>query len=349
MKQGLTYDDVLLAPQYSEVSPNDVDTSVQLTKRIRLQIPVLSAAMDTVTEAEMAIALGKLGGLGIIHRSNTIKEQMAMVRKAKKAKILVGAACGPHDLDRAKALNKAGADLVVVDCAHAHKGSVVASARKIKKAIKADLMLGNIATASAALALSKVADVIKVGVGPGAICTTRVVAGVGVPQLTAVMDAVKAVKGKVPVIADGGLKYSGDLVKALAGGAAAVMLGSMLAGLDESPGKILTIKGKKFKSYRGMGSEAVMNKNKSADRYFQAGSKKFVPEGVEGIVPYKGRLADVIYQIVGGLKSGMGYIGARNIFQIAKKAEFIQITSAALRESHPHTLSEIKIAPNYGK
>jgi IMP dehydrogenase len=347
MRQGFTYDDVLLVPQYSMVSPKDAETSVQLTKRIKLDIPILSAAMDTVTEDKMAISLGKLGGLGVIHRSNTVSEQVALVKKAKKAGVIVGAACGPHDIDRARALDSAGADLIVVDCAHAHKGSVIDSAKKIKKLIKAELMMGNIATASGAVALSKVADSIKVGVGPGAICTTRVVAGVGVPQLTAVMDVVRAVKGKVSVVADGGMKYSGDVVKGMAGGARAVMFGSMLAGLDESPGKLLIIKGKKFKSYRGMGSEAVMNKNKSADRYFQAGSKKYVPEGIEGLVPYKGKLTDVIYQIVGGLKSGMGYIGAKNISEVSKKAEFVQITSASLRESHPHSLAEIKIAANY--
>ena len=349
MKQGLTYDDVLLVPQYSEVSPKDVDTSVQLTKRIRLDIPILSAPMDTVTESQMAIGLGKLGGLGVIDRSNTIEYQVKEIKKTKAKKVLVGAACGPHDLDRAKALDRAGTDIIVVDCAHAHKATILSSAKKIKKLIKADLMMGNIATAKAAVALAKVADIVKVGVGPGAICTTRVVAGVGVPQLTAVMDVVKAVKGKVPIIADGGLKYSGDVTKALAAGASAVMFGSMLAGLDESPGKILIIKGKKYKAYRGMGSRAVMNKNKSADRYFQAGSRKFVPEGVEGLVLYKGKLSDVIYQIVGGLKAGMGYIGARNISEMWKKAEFVQLTAAALKESHPHSLSEIKMEVNYAK
>lgn len=348
MKIGLTYDDVLLAPQYSEINPSEVDTSVELTKKIRLRIPVLSAAMDMVTEDAMAIALGKLGGLGIIHRANTLKEEADLVRKAKKAGVLVGAACGPHDLERAKALDRAGADMIAIDCAHAHKKSVLEDARKIKKNIKAVLMVGNIATAKAADYLLKVADVLKVGVGPGSICTTRVVAGVGVPQLTAVMEVVKVAKARnVPVVADGGLKYSGDIVKAMAAGAGAVMFGSMLAGLEECPGKVILIDDKKYKVYRGMGSKIVMEKKQSSDRYFQAGSTKFVPEGVEGVVPYKGKLENTIYQLVGGLKSGMGYLGAKSIKDLPIKAEFIQITSAGLRESHPHTVMINKKAPNY--
>ncbi len=348
IRQGLTYDDVLLVPQLSNVSPSSVDTSITLGKNIKLAIPVISAPMDTVTESDMAIALGKLGGLGIIHRSNTIDEQVKLAKQAKKHKVLVGAATGPHDLDRAKALNKAGVDVIVIDCAHAHKTNVISDAVKIRKSTKALLMVGNIATPKAALALSKVADVVKVGVGPGAICTTRVVAGIGVPQLTAVFDVVKALKSKkIPVVADGGLKYSGDIVKALAAGATAVMMGSMLAGLKESPGQVIILNKKKYKSYRGMGSEAVMNKNKSSDRYFQAGSKKFVPEGIEGVVPYKGELEDSIYQMVGGLKSGMGYIGAKDIGSIPKQAEFIQISGAGLKESHPHTVIINKKAPNY--
>ncbi|MFH1890287.1 MAG: IMP dehydrogenase [Candidatus Kuenenbacteria bacterium] len=348
IRQGLTYDDVLLVPQLSNVSPSNVDVSITLGKNIKLRIPILSAPMDTVTESDMATALGKLGGLGIIHRSNTIDEQVKLVKQAKKHNILVGAATGPHDMERAKALDRAGADVIVVDCAHAHKLDVIKNARLIKKNTRALLVMGNIATPKAALALSKVADVIKVGIGTGAICTTRVVAGIGVPQLSAVFDVAKALKSKkIPVIADGGLKYSGDIVKALAAGATAVMMGSMLAGLDESPGRIIILDKKKYKSYRGMGSLAVMNKNKSGDRYFQAGSKKFVPEGIEGIVLYKGKLKDYIYQMIGGLKSGMGYIGAKNIESMRSKAEFVQISAAGLKESHPHTVIINKKAPNY--
>ncbi|OIO17585.1 guanosine monophosphate reductase [Candidatus Kuenenbacteria bacterium CG11_big_fil_rev_8_21_14_0_20_37_9] len=348
IRLGLTYDDVLLVPQLSKISPNDVDTSIRLSNKVKLDIPVLSAPMDTVTEDAMAIALGKLGGLGVIHRANTIEEQAALVEKVKKEKVFVGAAVGPSDFARVSAMDKAGADVIVVDCAHAHKIDIIKNAGKIKKIIRGLLVVGNVVTAKAAIDLAKIADVIKVGIGPGAICTTRVVAGVGVPQLTAVMDVVKALKPKnIPVIADGGLKYSGDVVKAIAAGALAVMMGSMLSGLQESPGKIFTVNGKKYKNYRGMGSLAVMNKNKSSDRYFQVGSKKYVPEGIEGMVVYKGKLADVIYQIVGGLKSGMGYIGAKNIKDMWSMAEFVQITIAGLKESHPHTVIINKKEPNY--
>lgn len=348
IRQGLTYDDVLLVPQLSDVNPSGVDVSSNLTKKIKLEIPIMSAAMDTVSEVKMAIALARLGGIAVLHRSNTIEEQVKMVKKVKKEGLLVAVACGPHDIDRAKAVSEAGADLVVVDCAHAHKPGVIADAKKIKKNIKAELMMGNIGTAKAARELAKVADAIKVGIGPGSICSTRVVAGVGVPQLTAVEEVVTAVKDKkIPVVADGGLKYSGDVVKAFAVGARAVMLGSMLAGLDESPGKSIVIGGKKYKVYRGMGSEAVMNKGKSSDRYFQSGQKKYVPEGVEGVVEYKGKLEDVIYQLIGGLKSGMGYIGAKKISEMPSRAEFVQITGAGLKESHPHTITISKKAPNY--
>ncbi len=350
MRTGLTYDDVLLVPQESDVSPSGAKVSVQFTKKIKLQIPILAAAMDTVTESAMAIAIAKRGGLGVLHRSNTIEEQVRMVGEIKKENLLAAAACGPHDIERAKALDNAGNDLLVIDCAHAHKRKVIRDVQKIKESIKGEIMVGNIATAQAAIALADVADVIKVGIGPGAICTTRIIAGIGVPQLTAVLDVVEALKDKeVTVVADGGLKHSGDIVKALAAGASAVMLGSMLAGVFETPGEMIIVDGEKYKAYRGMGSEVVMKKGKSSDRYFQSGARKYVPEGVEGIIRYKGKLEDVLYQIVGGIKSGMGYIGAPDIISIKEQAEFIQITNAGQKESHPHTITINKQAPNYDK
>ena len=357
---GITFDDVLLVPQESDVRPADVQLGTRLTKRLTLMAPLLSSAMDTVTEARMAIAMAELGGIGILHRNCTVKEQVNMVHDAKKsfstrsarsknnALRLVGAAIGPHDIDRAKALDRAGADVISIDCAHAHKPGIVADAKKIKKAIKADLIIGNIATAAAAKALIGIADALKVGVGPGSICTTRIIAGVGVPQLTAIMDVTSvARKAKIPVIADGGIRYSGDIVKALAAGADTVMLGGLFAGTDEAPGEIVTINGKKYKAYRGMGSLGAMQKGESTDRYFQKGAKKYVPEGVEGIVPAKGPIADIIFHLLGGLRSGMGYVGARTIIELQKRAQFIQITPAGRAESHPHSITIARQAPNY--
>lgn len=356
---GITFDDVLLVPQESDIRPSEVHLGTKLTKRLTLMVPLLSSAMDTVTEARMAIAMAELGGIGILHRNCTIKEQVAMVEEVKKKKLrLVGAAIGPHDIDRAKALDRAGVDVISIDCAHAHKPGIVTDAKKIKKAIKADLIIGNIATAAAAKALLPVADALKVGVGPGSICTTRIIAGVGVPQLTAIMDVASvARKAKIPVIADGGIRYSGDIVKALAAGAYTVMLGGLFAGTDEAPGEIVTINGKKYKAYRGMGSLGALNKGLSADRYFspsggspargQKGTKKYVPEGVEGIVPAKGPLADVVFHLLGGLRSGMGYVGAKTIAELQTRAQFIQITPAGRAESHPHSITIAKQAPNY--
>ncbi len=346
---GITFDDVLLVPQESDIRPSEVHLGTKLTKRLTLMAPLCSSAMDTVTEARMAIAMAELGGIGILHRNCTIKEQVAMVEEVKKKKLrLAGAAIGPHDLDRAKALDRAGVNVISIDCAHAHKPGIVADAKKIKKAIKADLIVGNIATAAAAKALLGVADALKVGVGPGSICTTRIIAGVGVPQLTAIMDVASvAHKAKIPVIADGGIRYSGDIVKALAAGADTVMLGGLFAGTDEAPGEIITINGKKYKAYRGMGSLGAMQKGESTDRYFQKGAKKYVPEGVEGVVPSKGSLADVVFHLLGGLKSGMGYVGARTIIELHARAQFIQITPAGRAESHPHSITIAKQAPNY--
>ena len=309
---GLTFDDVLLEPRESGVFRNEADISTSLTKNIKLQIPIVAAAMDTVSVTELAIILGNLGGIAIIHRNCSIEAQIAILREAKQAGVLVGAAVGSYDLERARALDEAGADVIVVDTAHAHTRQTIAGAKEIKKNIKADLVVGNIATREAAKALSEFADAVKVGIGPGSTCTTRVVAGVGVPQLTAIMNVAEVARRRgIPVIADGGIKNSGDIVKALSAGASSVMLGSMLAGTDEAPGEIFETSGEKYKSYRGMGSLAVMKGNTSSDRYFQKNEKEFVPEGVEGAVKCKGPLKDVVFQMTGGLKSGMGYIGAK--------------------------------------
>jgi len=345
---GLTFDDVLLEPRESRISREDISLETNLTKKIKLQIPILSAAMDTVSGEEMAISLGKMGGMAVIHRNCSIEEQVQIVSNVKKHKVLIGAAVGANDLERAIALDKVGVDAIFVDTAHGHNMRVIEGAKKIKKNIKAELIFGNIATKEAAMELVKFADGIKIGIGPGSICTTRIVAGIGVPQLSAVMNVYEvAKKYNIPVIADGGIKYSGDAVKALAGGASSIMVGSMLAGTFESPGKIIKINGQKFKEYRGMGSLAVMKGNKSSDRYFQKNSKNYIPEGVEAAVPYKGPVGDIIDQLTGGIKSGMGYIGAKNIKDMPKNAKFIQITQAGLIESHPHSITITKKAPNY--
>lgn len=344
----LTFDDVLLEPRKSKVTRNGVTTKTYLTRKIQLDIPVISAAMDTVSELKMAIALGKLGGMAILHRSCSINEQVAWVKAAKKQNILVGAATGPADLDRAMALEKAGTDVIVVDTAHAHNTNVINNIKKIRQTIKTQLIIGNIATSEAAKDLLPFCDAIKVGIGPGSICTTRIVAGIGVPQLSAIMDVVAVAKKKnIPVIADGGMKYSGDVVKALAAGASSVMLGSMLAGTDEAPGKLIRKNGQLYKQYRGMGSLGVMEKNQSSDRYFQKNAKKFIPEGVEALTAYKGPVSEIIDLLIGGVKSGMGYIGAASISEMPKQAKFVRITSAGLIESHPHSIFISKKSPNY--
>lgn len=477
LNEGLTFDDVLLVPAKSEVLPNDVKINTYLTKKIKLNAPVMSAGMDTVTEARMAISMAREGGIGIIHKNMSIERQAMEVDKVKRSehgvitdpfylgkdntiadalelikryhisgvpiiddnkkligiitnrdirfetdmnkkideamtkdnlvtakrdismddalqimrkykieklplidndgilsglitikdiekaikypnsakddqsRLLAGAAVGATGdvLDRIKALVKAKVDVIVIDTAHGHSKGVIDTVKKIK-AEYPDLQLiaGNVATAEATEELIKAgADCIKVGIGPGSICTTRVVAGVGVPQLTAVYNcAMKAKEYGIPVIADGGIKYSGDIVKAIAAGANVVMLGSLLAGTEESPGETVLYKGRRFKSYRGMGSEAAMASG-SKDRYFQSESKKFVPEGVEGRVAYKGPTNDTIYQLIGGLRSGMGYCGAATIDELKEKGQFIKITGAGLIESHPHDISITKESPNY--
>ena len=475
--EGITFDDVLLVPQYSEVTPNLVDISSRLTKGISLNIPLMSAGMDTVTEHRMAIAMARQGGIGIIHKNMTVEEQAEEVDKVKRSengvitdpfylhpdntladandlmakfrisgvpitddkgklvgiitnrdlkfetdftklikermtskdlitakagitleeakkilgearkeklpivdddfklrglitikdiekqiqypnsahdsqgRLLVGAAVGitMNIMDRVQALVNSKVDCIVIDSAHGHSKNILSTLKEIKGAFPdLQVIAGNIATAEAAKALIEAgADAIKVGIGPGSICTTRVVAGIGVPQISAVMDAYEeAKKYDVPVIADGGIKYSGDVVKAIAAGGSVCMLGSLLAGCDESPGDFELYQGRKYKVYRGMGSIAAME-NGSKDRYFQTDAKKLVPEGVEGRVAYKGLLEDTIFQLIGGLRSGMGYCGAKDINTLQETAKFIKMSSAALRESHPHDIHITKEAPNY--
>jgi len=359
---GLTYDDVLLLPDASDVVPSEVNTSTRLTRGINLRIPVVSSAMDTVTESTMAIAMAHAGGIGIIHRNLPVEDQVKHVLAVKKAntEYLVGAAVGVGDdgFHRALELIKVGVDVVVVDTAHGHHRAVLEAIERIKAAHpEIQIIGGNVATRAGAQALINAgADAVKVGVGPGSICTTRVVAGVGVPQVTAIMEAHKAcVKAEVPLIADGGLQYSGDIAKAIVAGADTVMLGSLLAGCDESPGELIEINGRKFKGYRGMGSLGAMQsrgeqKSYSKDRYMQddvLSEDKLVPEGIEGKVAYRGPVAATVHQLVGGLRSGMGYAGAATIADLQKNGQLIQITSAGLQESHPHDVMDIADAPNY--
>ena len=350
IKEALTFDDVTLAPKYSEILPSEVDTSIVLTKFLKLKIPLLSSAMDTVTESKMAIAIGKAGGIGVIHRNLTIKKQIEEIKKVKKQKLNVGAAvgAGPDEFKRAEAILKENIDMIVVDTAHGHtkKVSEIIKFIKNKKNKKTALCAGNIATSAAAKFLNKLGvDIIKVGIGPGSICTTRLVAGIGVPQLSAILNVRNGVKNKnIKIISDGGIKYSGDLAKAFAAGADAVMIGSLFAGTDEAPGKIIKRNGKLFKSFRGMGSVGAMNKG-SADRYFkskQKDSSKYVPEGVEGLAKYKGRANDVIYKLIGGLKSSMGYLGSRQIKYLRDKPQFVKITKAGFYESMVHNVDIVK-------
>jgi IMP dehydrogenase len=358
---GLTYDDVLLLPDASDVVPSEVDTSTRLTRNITLAVPLVSSAMDTVTESAMAIAMAKAGGIGIIHRNLPIDEQVTHVKLVKGVG-LAGAAVGVGDdgFARAQALIEAGVDVVVVDTAHGHHRAVLDAITRIKNfSSTIEIIGGNVATRAGAQALINAgADAVKVGVGPGSICTTRVVAGVGVPQVTAIIEAAKACnKADIPLIADGGLQYSGDIVKAIVSGAHSVMLGSLLAGCAESPGELVEIDGRKYKSYRGMGSLGAMQsrgeqKSYSKDRYMQddvLSEDKLVPEGIEGKVAYRGPVADVVHQLVGGLRSGMGYAGAPNIETLRREGRLIQITAAGLQESHPHDVLHVADAPNYSK
>ncbi len=479
--QGLTFDDVLLMPAYSEILPSEVNIHSQLTKNIQLHTPILSSAMDTVTEAQLAIALAREGGIGILHKNMSIERQAEQVRKVKRSesgmivdpitlevtatigdalklmkenkiggipiidktnklvgiltnrdlrfetdrkrkvsevmtkenlviapegtdlrkaekilrqykieklpvvnkqgkliglityrdilqlsafpnavkdnigRLLVGAALGITKdlLERAAALQSVGVDVVSLDSAHGHSKGVIEALKLLKKTYKnLPVIAGNVATAQGALAMANAgADAVKVGIGPGSICTTRIVAGAGVPQLTAIMEAAKALKGKnIPIIADGGIRYTGDMVKALAAGANCVMMGSVFAGTEESPGETIIYEGRKFKGYRGMGSIGAMSQG-SGDRYFQeneSDSKKYVPEGIEGRVAYKGNLHEIVYQYIGGLKAGMGYCGAKTVKDL-QKATFVQITNAGMRESHTHDVEVTREAPNYSK
>jgi len=478
---GLTYDDVLLVPNYSEVLPRDVDLSSKFTRNIGMKTPIVSAAMDTVTESAMAIAIAQEGGIGVIHKNMTIEQQAMEVRKVKRAesgmildpvtlskdatvrdakammaefriggipvvndekeligiitnrdlrfeknndrlidevmtkenlvttkpngtmdeaeailqeykieklpvvdannklvglityrditkikikpnankdqygRLRVAAAVGvtPDVVDRVAALNESGVDAVIIDTAHGHTKGVVTALQNVKsKFPDLDVVVGNIATAEAALYLMEAgADAVKVGIGPGSICTTRIVAGVGYPQLSAVMEVAKAIDNRIPVIADGGIRFTGDIVKAIAAGADCVMLGSMFAGTKESPGETVIYEGRKYKTYRGMGSVEAMSDG-SKDRYFQDVEddvKKLVPEGIVGRVPYKGEVGEVMYQFIGGLRAGMGYCGSKNIPTLKETARFVQITSAGMQESHPHNVSITREAPNYSR
>ena len=370
-KKGLTFDDVLLIPAESHVLPNEVDLSVQLAKNIKLNVPFISAGMDTVTESSMAIAMALQGGMGVVHKNMSIQAQAGEVSTVKgvslagnfdkaatddQNRLLVAAAVGvtSDTFERAEALLKVGADAIVIDTAHGHSAGVLRKIAEIRDHFPdVTLIAGNVATAEGTKALFDAGvDVVKVGIGPGSICTTRVVAGVGVPQITAIYDAASVAReyGKT-IIADGGIKYSGDIVKALAAGGKAVMLGSMFSGTTEAPGDVFEDNGKKYKAYRGMGSVGAMAQSHgSSDRYFQGGvneANKLVPEGIEARVEYKGDVADIIFQMVGGLRSGMGYCGAPDIQTLIDKAQFVQITNAGLRESHPHDVQITKAAPNY--
>ncbi|MBZ7981062.1 IMP dehydrogenase [Campylobacter sp. RM12640] len=476
IKKALTFEDVLLVPQYSEVLPKEVDISTKLTKNINLNMPLISAAMDTVTEHRAAIMMARLGGIGIIHKNMDIESQVREIIRVKKSesgiiydpvyvntkakvsdalaimneysisgvpvvdndkkllgiltnrdlrfetvfskivdevmtkmplitakkgctldeaevifsknkieklplvdddntlcglitikdlkkrkeypnankdklgRLVVGAAIGVGQLDRARALVNAGVDVLVMDSAHGHSKGIIDTLKEIKKELNIDVIVGNIANPKAVrdLALAG-ADAIKVGIGPGSICTTRIVSGVGVPQITAISDCAEVAKEfNVPIIADGGIKYSGDIAKALAAGASSVMIGSLLAGTDESPGEFITYQGRQYKSYRGMGSLGAMAKG-SSDRYFQEGTakEKLVPEGIEGRVPHTGSIKNVVFQLLGGLRSSMGYNGAINIKDFQEKAEFVEITSAGLKESHVHDVTITAEAPNY--
>ena len=354
IKEALTFDDVLMLPRFSSILPSNTDISLKLTNNIKLKVPFLSSAMDTVTESSMAVAMAQEGGIGVIHRNLNIQKQSLEVKKVKNKNLLVGAAVGTNkeDIERAKALIDNGADLIVIDTAHGHSEKVLKILSKLKKIkSKIPFCVGNIATGEAAKKLyNSGADIIKVGIGPGSICTTRMVAGIGVPQISAILDVKKTLNKKdIKIISDGGIKFSGDIAKALAAGADAIMMGSIFAGTDESPGKKFKSDGKIFKQYRGMGSIGAMSAG-SANRYFQSNFKdksKFVPEGVEGRVEYKGKVSKIIYQLQGGLRSSMGYIGAKSLKEINKRAKFVKITKAGFYESMVHSVEVTQKSINY--
>jgi IMP dehydrogenase len=372
-KFGLTFDDILLIPGYSDFLRKDINLSTQFSKRIKISIPLVSSPMDTVTESRLAIELAKLGGIGIIHRNLSVEDQALEVKKVKSKKLLVGAAIGASSgfEIRVKALAKVGVDVVVVDSAHGYSKGVIDAVKFLKKNYKnIDVVAGNIATYDGAKALiSAGADGLRVGMGPGAICTTRIISGMGIPQITAILETSRAArKYGIPIIADGGIKYSGDIVKALAVGASTVMMGGYFAACLESPGELITLKQNElpsrfqrishmkkyyqFKKYRGMGSEGAMKKGakiKSEDEFHGKNYKDrvLVAEGVEGLVPMKGAVKDLVDQAIGGIKSGMYYVGAKNILELWRKAKIIQITQASLTESHPHDIFVTNSGKNY--
>ena len=354
IKEALTFDDVLLLPQYSSIVPSNTNLTLNISKSIRLKLPFISSAMDTVTESRMAIAMAKNGGMGIIHRNLEIQQQVNEIKKVKKYNLNVGAAIGTSkkELIRAKRLIDCGTSMLVIDTAHGHSKNVINILNKIKKFSKnISICVGNIATSEAAKILyDSGADILKVGIGPGSICTTRMVAGIGVPQITAILNVKKAMRKKnIKIISDGGIKFSGDIIKAIAAGADAIMMGSIFAGTEESPGKKFKFGKKFYKLYRGMGSIGAMSAG-SSNRYFQKNFKdksKFVPEGVEGRVEYKGKVSRIIYQLQGGLRSSMGYIGAKKIEDIKKNAKFIKITKAGFYESMVHSVEMTQPTLNY--
>lgn len=366
-KDALTFDDVLLVPQYSEITPDMADVSTKLTNTFKMNVPFLSAAMDTVSEHKLVTALALVGGLGVIHKNMSIADQAKEVEMVKnyefdnekykralidkKGRLCVGAAIGvtADMMDRVHALMDAGVDVFVLDSAHGDSKNIINAIENLRLEYPSmELIAGNVATYEGALDLMKAgASAVKVGMGPGSICTTRIIAGIGVPQLQAVMDCARASKEmNVPIIADGGIKYSGDVVKALAAGANTVMLGGLFATCEEAPGDIYESNGKKYRTYRGMGSIEAMAKG-STDRYFQTGHKKFVAEGVQGIVEVKTTVEELVFQLIGGLKAGMGYCGSKDIPTLQEKGTFIKITNNALLESHPHDISIDKGEPNY--
>jgi len=351
IEEWLSFDDVLLLPKYSTIRKSDVDIGWKLGN-LKFTIPLVSSPMDTVTEAKLAIELARLGGLGIIHRNLSIANQVAQVKKVKTEKLPVGAAVGVGEdlLPRLEVLVKAGVEVLVLDSAHGHAQFVINRTRMIKaKYPKVALISGNVGNSHGFENLAKAgADAIRVGLGPGSICTTRIVTGVGVPQFSAIADCAKlARKLNIVLIADGGIRSSGDIVKALAAGANSVMLGRIFARTDEAPGKVVIIGGKKYKYYRGMGSVAAMRKG-SASRYDQrVDQKRLIAEGVEGLVAYKGKLGDYVFQLLGGVKAGMVYTGAANIKQLWEKAQFIKMSHAGLVESHPHSLKITNAGENY--
>jgi IMP dehydrogenase len=363
--EGLTFDDVLLVPQHSAVIPRFANPVTRLAPELKLPLPIMSAAMDTVTEAPLAITMACLGGMGIIHKNMSIEDEAKAVRLVKAAdpiegnvpavgkdgRLLVGAAVSVGEIDRAANLVEAGVNLLAVDSAHGHSTAVIETVKELKGKFDIPVMAGNVATGQAVKDLAEAgAAIVKVGVGPGSICTTRIVAGVGVPQLTALIWACNAARQVgVSIVADGGIRYSGDCVKALAAGAQAVMIGRLFSGTDEAPGRKVMIEGRIYKSYRGMGSVEAMSHG-SASRYGQDCDDepaKLVPEGVEAVVPSKGPLERVLYQFSGGLKAGMGYLGASSLSELAERAQFVRQTQSGFRESHPHSLAQYSEAPNY--